>query len=55
MGEIAGAWGFAHAGQFARDYRGRFGRNPSDTLRGERYSEYCDARDGDARDGGLGG
>ncbi len=33
VSQIAGAWGFAHPGRFAKDYRGRFGRNPSDTLR----------------------
>jgi AraC-like DNA-binding protein len=35
VSEIAGAWGFAHPGHFAKEYRGKFGRNPSDTLRGE--------------------
>ena len=35
VGQIAGAWGFAHPGHFAKEYRRKFGRNPSDTLRGE--------------------
>lgn len=32
--EIALRWGFGHPGRFAVDYRARFGRSPSDTLRG---------------------
>lgn len=31
---IALRWGFGHAGRFAKDYRARFRRSPSDTLRG---------------------
>lgn len=31
--EVANAWGFAHLGNFARDYKKRFGQRPSDTLR----------------------
>jgi AraC-like DNA-binding protein len=31
---IAQRWGFGHAGRFAKDYRERFRRSPSDTLRG---------------------
>ncbi|WP_300015239.1 AraC family transcriptional regulator [Pseudonocardia sp.] len=30
---IAGRWGFGHPGRFAADYRARFGRSPSETLR----------------------
>ncbi|MGE2732059.1 helix-turn-helix domain-containing protein [Mycolicibacterium vaccae] len=30
---IAGRWGFAHAGRFAKLYRESYGRSPSDTLR----------------------
>lgn len=32
--ELALAWGFGHLGQFAADYRARFGELPSETLRG---------------------
>ncbi len=45
VSEVANAWRFAHAGQFARDYRGRFGRNPSVTLRGARDLGYPGVRD----------
>jgi AraC-like DNA-binding protein len=31
---LAAKWGFAHLGRFAVDYRRRFGRYPSQTLRG---------------------
>lgn len=31
--QIAGKWGFNHPGNFARDYRERFGETPSATLR----------------------
>lgn len=31
--EIAEAWGFSHLGNFAKDYKKRFGERPSDTLR----------------------
>lgn len=31
---IAARWGFGHPGRFAAEYRARFGRSPSDTLRG---------------------
>ena len=48
---IAGAWRFAHPGQFAKDYRLRFGRNPSDTLRRGSNSGYPGAPDAD--DGGM--
>ena len=34
--EVANAWGFTHLGNFARDYRRRFGRRPSETLRSRR-------------------
>jgi AraC-like DNA-binding protein len=34
VGAIAARWGFGHPGRFASDYRRRFGRSPSDTLRG---------------------
>lgn len=30
---VAHRWGFAHLGRFARVYRSRYGRSPSDTLR----------------------
>jgi AraC-like DNA-binding protein len=30
---IASRWGFGHPGRFATDYRARFGRSPSETLR----------------------
>lgn len=33
IGAIAARWGFGHPGRFAADYRTRFGRSPSDTLR----------------------
>ena len=33
VGEIARACGFSHLGNFARDYRARFGERPVDTLR----------------------
>jgi transcriptional regulator GlxA family with amidase domain len=45
VSQIAGAWGFAHSGHFAKEYRGQFGRNPSDTLRGERHPGYPGAPD----------
>ncbi len=32
VADVAGAWGFWHMGQFARDYRLWFGELPSDTL-----------------------
>ena len=35
VADIANAWGFWHMGQFARDYRERFGELPSQTLRFE--------------------
>jgi transcriptional regulator GlxA family with amidase domain len=31
---VARKWGFGHYGRFAADYRQRFGRKPSQTLRG---------------------
>ncbi|MBW0137389.1 AraC family transcriptional regulator [Pseudonocardia abyssalis] len=34
VGAIAARWGFGHPGRFAADYRARFTRSPSDTLRG---------------------
>lgn len=34
VGTVAARWGFGHPGRFAADYRTRFGRSPSDTLRG---------------------
>ncbi|GAA3249043.1 hypothetical protein GCM10017691_59750 [Pseudonocardia petroleophila] len=34
VGAIASRWGFGHPGRFAADYRARFRRSPSDTLRG---------------------
>lgn len=34
---IAMNWGFAHLGNFARDYRIKFGELPSQTLRGRHY------------------
>jgi AraC-like DNA-binding protein len=40
VSEIAGAWGFAHPGHFAREYRRKFGRTPSHTLRRERHPGY---------------
>jgi transcriptional regulator GlxA family with amidase domain len=30
---VALKWGFVHLGRFAQDYRRRFGRLPSETLR----------------------
>lgn len=33
VADVANAWGFWHIGQFAADYRARFGELPSDTLR----------------------
>ncbi len=45
VGQVAGAWGFSHPGHFAKDYRGQFGRNPSDTLHGEADPGYPDAPD----------
>lgn len=33
VGSVALRWGFGHPGRFAADYRARFGRSPSDTLR----------------------
>ncbi len=45
VSQIAGAWGFAHPGHFAKDYRGQFGRNPSDTLRREPNPGYTGAPD----------
>jgi AraC-like DNA-binding protein len=33
VGEIAGRWGFVHAGRFSRLYRQKYGRMPSDMLR----------------------
>lgn len=33
VGAIASRWGFGHPGRFAADYRLRYGRSPSDTLR----------------------
>ncbi len=45
VGQIADAWGFGHPGRFAKDYRGQFGRNPSDTLHGEPNSGYPGAPD----------
>lgn len=33
VSDVANAWGFWHMGQFARDYRERFGELPSQTLR----------------------
>jgi AraC-like DNA-binding protein len=30
---VALRWGFGHLGQFAADYRARFGELPSETLR----------------------
>jgi transcriptional regulator GlxA family with amidase domain len=47
VGQVAGAWGFAHPGHFAKDYRRRFGRNPSETLRGARDPGYPGASDAD--------
>ncbi|TMH17562.1 MAG: helix-turn-helix transcriptional regulator [Betaproteobacteria bacterium] len=32
--DIASAWGFAHMGRFAVEYRKHFGESPSETLRG---------------------
>jgi transcriptional regulator GlxA family with amidase domain len=32
VGAVALSWGFAHAGRFAVEYRGRFGESPSATL-----------------------
>jgi AraC-like DNA-binding protein len=37
VGDVAHRWGFAHLGRFARAYRDRFGANPSDTLRLDRF------------------
>lgn len=34
VGAVAARWGFGHPGRFAADYRTRFERSPSDTLRG---------------------
>ncbi|HEX8343502.1 MAG TPA: AraC family transcriptional regulator [Actinoplanes sp.] len=34
VAEVAYRWGFAHLGRFARAYRHRYGRAPSETLRG---------------------
>lgn len=31
--EVAESWGFGHLGNFAKDYKKRFGERPSDTLR----------------------
>lgn len=31
--EVAEAWGFSHLGNFAKDYKKRFGERPSETLR----------------------
>ncbi len=45
VSQIAGAWGFAHPGHFAKDYRGQFGRNPSDTLRRGPNPGYTGAPD----------
>jgi len=36
ISEIAASWGFWHMGQFAADYRRRFGELPSETLRRKR-------------------
>lgn len=36
---IAGKWGFHHLGNFARDYRERFGETPSATLREARHTK----------------
>lgn len=33
VSEVAEAWGFNHLGNFAKDYKRRFGERPSDTLR----------------------
>lgn len=45
VSQIASAWQFAHAGHFAREYRRKFGRNPSDTLRAEPDPGYPDVPD----------
>lgn len=50
VSQIATAWGFAHPGRFAKDYRARFGRKPSDTLRRAANPGYHDAKDAQ-RDG----
>ncbi|MFG2825822.1 AraC family transcriptional regulator [Kitasatospora sp. NPDC048365] len=34
--EVACRWGFTHLGRFSADYRGAYGRSPSDTVRGRR-------------------
>ncbi len=34
VGKVALRWGFGHPGRFAADYRARFDRSPSETLRG---------------------
>jgi transcriptional regulator GlxA family with amidase domain len=31
---VAARWGFGHPGRFAGAYRARYGRSPSETLRG---------------------
>ena len=33
VGQIATAWGFTHAGRFAKVYKDRYGESPGDTLR----------------------
>jgi AraC-like DNA-binding protein len=33
IGQVAGALGFTHLGQFAADYRRAFGETPSETLK----------------------
>ena len=35
VADVAAQWGFWHMGQFAADYRRRFGELPSETLRRE--------------------
>jgi transcriptional regulator GlxA family with amidase domain len=51
VAEIATEWGFTHRGSFAKDYRARFRRNPSDTLRRTPVPGYPDGENAD--EGGL--
>lgn len=38
VAEVATSWGFRHLGNFARDYKARFGEAPSESLRSARTS-----------------
>ena len=45
VSQIASGWGFTNPGHFSREYRRKFGRIPSDTLRGEPHPGYPDIPD----------